>query len=305
MIKIRTFIYLLLGISVAGCNGLGKMAKNFSQVKHEATPNPLEMHGDSVAIAVKGTYPAKYFAKKVDATVTPYTKSAGGERQFKPVTVVGEKSTTAGTKVNYKTGGSFNYTDKIAYSPEMKAADVMVKATGAKGSTTKELGNVKIGDGTIVTPLLVQPDEKVILGKDQFQRIVPANAQGVMYYLINTATVNPNFKVKQCDISNKPEFARIDSLIKMLSTAPYVLKGISITGYASPDGKETLNADLAQNRGKASAKHISGIFNKMKVKMKADSSFFSQSTVNEDWAGFQSLMQASAMPQKAVLTHRQ
>ena len=54
-----------------------------------------------------------------------------------------------------------------------------------------------------------------------------------MYYLINTANVNPNFKVKECGISNKPEFAAIDSALKAMTIAPYNLKGISIMGYAS------------------------------------------------------------------------
>ncbi|HRH66617.1 MAG TPA: hypothetical protein PLU53_10005, partial [Bacteroidia bacterium] len=156
MNKFRTLSYILLGFAVAGCNGLGKMAKNFNQVKYEVTPNPLEMHGDSVAIAVKGTYPAKYFAKKVDATVTPLIKSATAEHPYKSVTNVGEKSTTAGNKINYKTGGSFTYSDKIAYTPDMKSSDVMVKASGSKGKTTKDLGSMKIADGTIVTPLLVK-----------------------------------------------------------------------------------------------------------------------------------------------------
>ncbi|MBP6335389.1 MAG: hypothetical protein KA444_07955 [Bacteroidia bacterium] len=301
MNKFRTLSYLLVGITLAGCNGLGKMAKNFSQVKYEVTPNPLELHGDSVAIAVKGTYPAKYFAKKVDATVTPSIKSSTAETNFKPVTIVGEKSTTAGTKVNYKTGGSFNYTDKVAYTPDMAAADVMVKASGAKGKTIKELGAMKIADGTIVTPLLVQHDEKAIVGKDQYVRITPSNFEGNMYYLINTSTVNSNFKVKECNISNKSEFAMIDSALKALSVAPYVLKGSTITGYASPDGKESVNTDLATNRGKASAKHLVGLFKKMKVKISPDSSFFTHNTVNEDWAGFQTLMQQSNMEQKDMI----
>lgn len=309
MNKLRILSYIILGIAVAGCNGLGKMAKNFSQVKHEVTPNPVEMHGDSVAITIKGSYPAKYFAKKVDATITPMMKSSTAENNFKPITVVGEKSTTNGTKINYKTGGSFNYSDKIAYTPDMKAADVMVKASGTKGSTTKELGSVKVADGTIVTPLLVQKDEKVIVGKDQFQRIVPANYTANMFYLINTANVNPNFKVKACDINNKADFAKIDSAIKVLSTAPYVLKGMSITGNASPDGTEKLNADLAANRSKASAKYLAAQMSKLlsdkkkKVtyKMKADSSFFSLNTVNEDWSGFQQLMSASNMAQKDMI----
>jgi Flp pilus assembly protein TadD len=304
MNKFRTLSYFLIGIigiALAGCNGLGKMAKNFSTVKYEVTPNPVELHGDSVAIAIKGTYPAKYFAKKVDATVTPYVKSSSAETNYKSVTIVGEKSETAGTKINYKTGGSFNYTDKVAYTPDMAAADVMIKASGMKGKTTKELGSMKIADGTIVTPLLVMSDEKSIVGKDQYQRITPANFEGTMYYLINTYSVNPSFRVKACGIDNKPEFARIDSALKALSVAPYVLKGANITGYASPDGKEALNTDLATNRGKASAKHLAGLFKKMKVKMSTDSSFFTHSTVNEDWAGFQTLMQSSDMAQKDMI----
>ncbi len=301
MNKFRTLSYVLIGITLAGCNGLGKMAKNFSQVKHEVTPNPVELHGDSVAITIKGTYPPKYFAKKVDATVTPMMKSTTAETNFKSVTIVGEKSTTAGTKINSKAGGSFNYSDKIAYTPDMAAADVMVKASGMKGKKTKDLGSVKVADGTIVTPLLVQPDEKTIIGKDEFQRITPANFEGTMYYLINTSNVNPNFKVKACDINNKPEFAMIDSALKALSVAPYQLKGTTITGYASPDGKEALNTDLATNRGNASAKHLVGLFKKMKVKMSPDSSFFTHNTVNEDWAGFQTLMSASDMAQKDMI----
>ena len=301
MNKFRTLSYILLGFAVAGCNGLGKMAKNFNQVKYEVTPNPLELHGDSVAIAIKGTYPAKYFAKKVDATVTPSVKSSTADHPFKSVTNVGEKSTTAGNKVNYKTGGSFTYSDKIAYTADMKAADVMIKASGTKGKTTKDLGSMKIADGTIVTPLLVRSDEQVISGKDQFQRITPATYAGTMYYLINTSTVNQNFKVKQCNISNKAEFNNLDSAVKAMTMAPYSLKGISIMGYASPDGTEKINADLSVNRAKASAKYLSGVFKKLKMKISPDSSFFATSNTNEDWGGFQQLMQSSDMAQKDMI----
>ena len=89
-------------------------------VKYEVTPDPLEVHGDSVAITVKGTYPPKYFAKKVDLTVTPVVKTPTGEHAFKPITEVGEKSKTPGNKINQKAGGSFTYSDKIAYSPDMR-----------------------------------------------------------------------------------------------------------------------------------------------------------------------------------------
>jgi len=49
-------MFLAAAIAFAGCNGLNKMVKNYQQVKYEVTPNPLELKGDSVAIAIKVTY---------------------------------------------------------------------------------------------------------------------------------------------------------------------------------------------------------------------------------------------------------
>ena len=97
----------LVAAAIAGCNGLGKMSKNAGTVKYEVTPNPLEMHGDSVAISVKGTYPAKYFAKKVSLTVTPALKSASGEKSFKSINIVGEK--VEGNMQRYKALGPDEY----------------------------------------------------------------------------------------------------------------------------------------------------------------------------------------------------
>jgi tetratricopeptide (TPR) repeat protein len=308
MNKLKTLSYFLLGISIVGCNGLGKMSKNYPKVTHEVTPNPLELHGDSVAIAIKGTYPPKYFAKKVDVTVIPYMKTPTAEHNFDSLINVGEKSTNTGNKINEKAGGSFTYADKIAYTPDMKASDVMIKSTGVKGKKRKELGSVKIADGTIITPLLVRSDEKPIVGKDAFQRITPANFDGTIFYLINTHTVNSNFKVKKCDINNKVEMGALDSAVKALSVAPYAIKGVSIMGYASPDGKEMINADLAENRSKSSAKYIANQMStfmskqtKSKVKISPDSTFFTRNVTNEDWGGFQALMQESDMPQKDMI----
>jgi len=308
MNKLKTLSYFILGVSISGCNGLGKMAKNYPKVTHEVTPNPLELRGDSVAVSIKGTYPPKYFAKKVDVAVTPVLKSKTNEHPFKTVTNVGEKSVTSGNKINSKAGGSFTYAAKVAYAPDMKAADLMVKATGTQGTKTKELGSVKVADGTVVTQLLVQPDEKTIAGKDAFQRITPANFDGTIFYLVNTHNVNSNFKVKECNISNKGEFALIDSAIKALSVAPYNLKSVNIMGYASPDGKEDLNASLAENRSKSSAKYVATQMTnnlrketKTKVTVNPDSSMFVRNVTNEDWGGFQQLMQESSLEQKDMI----
>jgi Flp pilus assembly protein TadD len=79
-------------------------------------------------------------------------------------------------------------------------------------------------------------------------------------------------------------------------------------GYASPDGKESLNASLADNRSKSSAKYLANQWTnilrkqtKSKITIKSDSSIFALSATNEDWGGFQTLMQQSDMTQKDMI----
>jgi hypothetical protein len=114
-------------------------------------------------------YPAKIFAKKATVTVTPVVKYNGGEKALKPVILVGEKATGSGQKISYEKGGTFSYTsEKFAYEPGMKVATVEVRAQGQVKKKIKEFNPVKIGDGTIITPLLVRNDEKGIYAKDAF-----------------------------------------------------------------------------------------------------------------------------------------
>ncbi|MEO8087301.1 MAG: hypothetical protein ABI763_10800 [Bacteroidota bacterium] len=289
----------IVAAAIAGCNGLGKMSKNAGTVKYEVTPNPLEMHGDSIAITVKGSYPPKYFAKKVSLTVTPSLKTATGDKSFKSINIVGEKVEGNGTKINMKAGGGFTYTDKMAYSSDLRAADVMVNIKGMKGKTEKVLPSSKIADATITTPLLVKSDEKVLIGKDNFQRIVPVTFDGKMYYPVNVASLSANFKHKQSGISNKAESAAVDSILKSLMAPDMNLKSVDVIGNASPDGKVDLNNKLANNRSKSSDKYLTDRMKKMK--MKADSIAVNMSAVAEDWPGFQKLMEQSDMGMKDVI----
>ena len=137
---LKVFSLSLLAVAVAGCGGLGKMEKNAATVKYEVSPNPLEMHGDSVAITVKGTYPAKYFSKKANLVVTPSIKTSSNTTvDFGAAEVKGEKATAAkGSTIMYKAGGNFTYTGKVPYSPEMRAGEVVVKVRAFKKNNAKK-----------------------------------------------------------------------------------------------------------------------------------------------------------------------
>ncbi len=286
-------------VLLVGCNGLGKMVKKQSTITYDVKPNPLEMHGDSVVFSVSGKYPAKMFAKKAIVTVTPIVKYAGGEKAMKPVVLVGEKATGSGQKISYEKGGTFSYTsEKFAYEPAMKVASVELKAQGAVKSKTKDFTPVKLADGTIVTPLLVRNDEKGIYAKDAFVKSTPANQSASVYYLMNKSDVRAS-ELKSDEMKNVQTFIE-----QNINNPWYIFKDISVSAYSSPDGEQSLNSDLAQDRAKSGSKALMGEFKKNKNKEqlfgKEEANYKTQTTA-EDWEGFKSLMEASSITDKDLI----
>lgn len=284
---------------LVGCNGLGKMVKKQSTFSYDVKPNPLEMHGDSVGFTVTGKYPAKIFAKKATVTLTPVVKYAGGEKALKPVILVGEKATDAGQKISYEKGGTFSYTsEKFAYEPAMKVATVELRAQGKVKKKTKDFTPVKLGDGTIVTPLLVRNDEKGIYAKDAFVKSTPANQTANIYYLINKSDVRGS-EMKSDEVKNLDKF-----ITENINNPWYEFKDINVSAYASPDGELSLNENLAKDRAKSGSKALMGEFKKNKNKDqkfgKEEANYVTQTTA-EDWAGFKSLMEGSSIADKDLI----
>lgn len=284
----------IAAMSFTACNGLGKMAKKASLVQYSVTPNPLEEHGDSVAVSIKVTYPPKYFGKKVVLSVTP---TIGG-KSFRTATVLGEKAQGTGTKIMYKTGGSFTYSDKIAYSDDMKNTDFKVKATGAVKSKTKEMPEAKIGDGTIITPYLLKNSDKPIVGKDQFQKVTGVVSESQIMYQISSSVVRPTELTSQSVKDMK-------TWVKTMQAWPYGAdwKGCDVSAYASPDGEMSMNANLAVDRAKSASKAYMGIFKDKNTKLDAGTqdAFYHTSTTAEDWDGFRKLVEASNLADKRII----
>jgi tetratricopeptide (TPR) repeat protein len=287
---------LSASVILAGCNGLGKMAKKANTVTYEVKPNPMEMHGDSIQVTVSGKYPAKYFAKKAVVTVTPTIKFNGGETAMKSVTLVGEKAEGSGTKINYKSGGSFSHTAKVAYQPGMEKADLMLNAKGQVKSKTKDFPAMKIADGTIVTPLLVRSDDKVLIGKDNFVRITPVSSTANIYYVVNQSVVRPTEM-------NSAEMKTLKDFIATGVAKKYNFKNMNVSAYASPDGEQSLNANLANDRAKSGSKAMQGVFKDKKNKVDAGTKddFYQTVTTAEDWEGFKKLMESSSIPDKDLI----
>ncbi|MBI3509162.1 MAG: hypothetical protein HY064_00760 [Bacteroidetes bacterium] len=281
-------------LSFASCTGLGKMSKKEATVQYTVTPNPLEMHDDSVMVTISVKYPPKYFGKKVVLTVTPQC----GDHKFKSATLLGEKAQGTGTKIAYKTGGSYTYTDKQPYTSDMKDADLKLDASGAVKKKTKDMPARTIGHGTIITPYLLKNDDKPIIGKDKFQKTVPNPVDGSTHFVISTTTYTSKHDVKGEDMKVLNDF------MKAHRTDPNMeMPSINISSYASPDGETDGNAKLAEDRYTKTMKDMQAMAKDKKTGYDpaTKDGFYMKQVTAEDWNGFQDLVSKSDIKDKDLI----
>jgi tetratricopeptide (TPR) repeat protein len=288
----------IVTIGMAGCSGFSKMSKDANKVIYSVLPSPMQDNGDSVTVNIVAKYPAKYFSKKAIVTVVPTLKlSDGTEQALKSVTLLGEKAAGSGIKVNYDQGGNVNYTDKVAYNSSMKTDELDINAT--LENNKKKFPSMKIADGTIVTAKLLQSDDKVILGKDDFKKTIPEKDTTHIYYLISQSNVRGG-EMRSKEMKDFKEF------VKTGIKDGYAFDNISMSAYASPDGETQFNDHLADDRAKTAIKAMRELFKQMNskkcnTKFGADESFYSVGTTGMDWDGFKTRVEESNIKDKELI----
>lgn len=289
----------LLALAVAtstvfmACNPLSKMIKRQNEVNFALTPNPVEMHGDSIAIALTGSFPAKYFNKKVSAVVTPVIVFEGGEQAFAPLKLKGEVSEEEGAVINFEKGGSFSHAATIPYKDGMQAATVELRIDGKYKTQTKSLDPRKVADGTIITPKLVMSADKSIAADHGFKKFKLVDNKVVINYLVNNSTVRGS------EMSDKDVKELVNNLKMWSKDVKMEINGVVVDAYASPEGEISKNDNLANERAASADKAMAGSFKSAKITMPATASQLNGK--GEDWVGFKNLMTASDIKDKELI----
>lgn len=290
-------VYAIVALSAASavaCNPLSNMTKKANEVSYSVNPNPLEMHGDSVEVTISGTIPPRFFNKKVSVDITPTMTSDAGDITFETLTLVGEESEVEGQKIAYEKGGSFSYTDKIAYTDAMEMTTLNAVAVGKYKGNEKAFPPKQIATGTIITPSWAMDDDMAILGADKFQRVVPKSQAATINYLVNSASVRSG------ELSDEDMKMLADWIKKMSKNPMFSFNGVESVAYASPEGELSLNTNLADNRAKSGSSAAGNLLSRNRVKTNADG-FFNNMGKGEDWDGFKKAMQASNIKDKDLI----
>lgn len=285
--KKKSIFQIALGSAVVlavSCSSPNKMLKDAATVRYNVTPDPLEMKGDSVDVSINVVYPAKYFNKNAVMTFTPMLVADNATVEYPQVTLQGEKVQGNGGVIS-AAGGSYTYTGKVAYQDALLQSDLMVKSAVQVKKKSVNLPAVKIGEGVIATAALLQDDALPITSMNQFKRSEILTSESEIVFQINQASVRSNELSKQGmkDVKTFAKNAAADSTM--------TLKGVSIIGYASPDGPEDGNESLSKNRQAAAEKAL-------KSSIKAT---YEGTNTAEDWDGFRMLMENSDIQDKEAI----
>jgi Flp pilus assembly protein TadD len=283
-------------VALSSCDSIGKMIKKQDQISYTVSPNPLEMHGDSVTVNITGKFAPKVFYKKAIVKATPVLKWNGGERALKEQVLLGEKASGTGITISNSKGGTFSYMDKVPYEAGMKNCELVLKGIASKGSASKDFKDVKIADGTIITPTLVKSDEMGAIAQDNFKKTESVTQTASIYYAMNQSTVRAN------ELKSAEMMAFRDFVTKNAADPAIKITGISVSAYASPDGELSKNENLAGDRAKSGSKAAMSELKKMKDNtVGTTEDFYKTQVTAEDWDGFRSAMETSSIKDKELI----
>lgn len=279
----------LAGATVFACSSPKKMAEQAENVIVTCEPEVLEVVAGKINAEITVVCPAGYFNPKATLEVTPVIVYEGGEVALEPFMYQGEKVEN-NYKVVAKDGATVKETVSFDYVPGMEQCHLELRGVATIKKKQAELPVVKVADGANTTYMLANKKARVDYMPDGYQEIIEESAETQILYTINNATVR-NSEMRKQDIKDwneAIEAIKADERREIVST--------DIVAYASPDGKEDLNAKLSEKRASSAEK----AFGKITKKNPIDAPVNVQS-ISEDWEGFQELVEASNLEDKDLI----
>ena len=275
----RKLIYLFAVIGALAINGctLPQMVKMAKEQKLTVTPNPLEVHKDTVVFEMSANLPVKMLKKGTVYSVNSFYKHGDGkELAFDPIQFKAEDYPTAKT-TEPKASKTFTF----AYQPAYKSGIVQVEGSAAKGTKAKVTPRMDVATGIITTSKLVQNSYYAAFAAhsyDNSEEIIPVTI--------------PNFLFEQGkSVLRKTEIAgengkQLDAFI----AAKNVTRTVTITGTHSPEGRERVNSKLSEERAAAIEKFYRDEMKKYDYQGVADQIKFIQKPVIDDWNGLKAAL---------------
>jgi hypothetical protein len=270
----RKVLYSFLTLAImtlAGCT-LPKMVKMSKEQQVTVTPNPLEVHKDTVAFDMAANLPVKMLKKGTVYTVNTFYKYGDKEVALDPIPFKAEDYPNAKTE-QPKVSKSFTF----AYQPAMKTGVLEVQGSAAKGEKSKGTERMPVATGIITTSKLVIPVFYAAYAEHGYN-----NQEELVPVVIPDFIFQQGSSVLRTTELRSEKGKQLDAFIASKNAT----RTVTVTGTHSPEGAERINSKLSPDRAATIEKFYRKQMKKYDYKGQADSINFVLKPVIQDWGTF-------------------
>ena len=270
------YSFLIFGaLSLAGCT-LPKMVKMSKEQQLTVTPNPLEVHKDTVAFDMAANLPVKMLKKGTVYTVNTFYKYGSSEVALDPLAFKAEEFPDAKTEQPKGTKSFF-----FPYQPEQKTGTLEVEGVASKGEKTRATPRMPVATGIITTSKLVKPVYFAAYADHGYN-----NQEELVPVIIPDFIFEQGRSVLRTSEIRSVKGKELDAFIASKNAT----RTVTITGTHSPEGAERINARLSPDRAAAIETFYRKQMKKYDYQGKADSINFILKPVIQDWNEFKNVL---------------
>lgn len=267
---------MLAAMSFSGCS-LPNMVKMANDQQLTVTPNPLELHGDSVNFDMAANLPVKMLKKGKVYTARIFYKYGEQEVQVGDIVFNADEYPNSDTEQPRATE-SFSF----AYQPAMKSGNIEVMgiASDPRNGKTQESPRLPVAEGVITTSALV---ETVYFpayaghGYNNQEELVPTKID----FFFDQGRSNLKYSERRSDRGKEFEG---------FIAAKNVTRTVTVTGTHSPEGPERINSKLSEDRAAQIEKYYRQQMDKYDYEGMADSIKFILKPIVDDWTQFKTAL---------------
>ncbi len=269
-------LFLIAVLSFSGC-ALGKMKRMAEDQQLKVEPSPLEVHADTVRFDMSATLPLKMLKpNKVYQVRTKYTYGLQ-EQQLRDIEFRETDYPNAGTEQP-----SVTESYSFPFKEGMERGNVVIqgRALNPKSGNFLDTEELVIAEGVITTSMLVQPSYYTAYaphGYNDQEELIPTNVE---FFFDQGRSV---FKTSEKNSDRGEQF-------KAFIAEKNVTRTVTITGTHSPEGKETINSDLAQERADAIESWYRDQMDQYDYQGMADGIRFILKPVVQNWTGLKTML---------------
>jgi hypothetical protein len=265
-----SFLFLAI-IALTGCT-LPKMVKMAKDQQVTVTPNPLEVHKDTVAFDLAANLPVKMLKKGTVYTVNTFYKYGDQEVALDPIPFKAEDYPNASTE-QPRVNKNFSF----AYQPAMKTGTLQVEGSASKGTKAKTTERLPVATGVITTSKLVKPVYFAAYAEHGYNNQEELEPVIIPDFIFEQGSAN-----LRTSETKSAKGKQLDAFIASKNAT----RTVTITGTHSPEGAERINSKLSPDRAASIETFYRKQMKRYDYKGQADSINFILKPVIQDWNGF-------------------